>query len=126
MQRKKKSTSSITERRTHDRIRRNLKIRFGAFWDLSQESWDNEGDIIDFGGGGVKFVTLDSVEKGTQLILLIEFPGWISDAEEWAESQDTANVGVLKVIGEVLRVEPRGPDSKESEVAVRFSGRIRL
>lgn len=116
-----------SERRRHSRIRKDLKIRFGALWSLAKSpSFDHEGDVIDVGGGGVRFVTSEPVSQGAQLILALGFPGWISDEDEWVESQDTSNIGVLKVIGEVVRVVPITTSEGRYDVAIRFSGRIRM
>ena len=120
--------SSLPEndRRLHNRVKKNCKLRFGSFWNLANISWKCEGDIIDIGGGGVRFLTGESVKQGTQLILVMGFPGWIADDDEWQPSSKGSDVGTLKVIGEVVRVDPYTSQPGQNEVAVRFSGRIRI
>ncbi len=58
--------------------------------------------------------------------MVMGFPGWIADDDEWQPSSKGSDVGTLKVIGEVVRVDPYTSQPGQNEVAVRFSGRIRI
>ncbi|MEW6218457.1 MAG: PilZ domain-containing protein [Thermodesulfobacteriota bacterium] len=114
------------ERRRHTRVRKDLKVRFSPLWDLGAESWSGEGVVVDLGGGGLRFLTARDVRQGMQLILRMEFPGWAEQEDDWQPRPSQSEIGVLKVIGQVLRVTASGQQNGHAEVAVRFSGRIRL
>jgi len=122
----KTAPQSGSDRRQHERIRKDLKVRYSPLWNLSGEAREEEGAIVDISGGGLRFMTPHLVGKGTQLVLTMAFPGWISKPDEWRASDDMSDIGVLKVLGEVLRVETSTESADQYEIAVRFSGRIRL
>ena len=114
------------DRRQHDRLERSFTIQYRRLEDLStQDTEDIEAEIIDIGGGGLCFLSDEPIEISTQLILVLEFSGWLADMDEWVITRKSDDVGVLKVVGMVVRVAMNRTQPDKFEIGVRFTGRIR-
>ncbi len=114
-----------SERRRHDRLDKNFSIRYRRLEDLSDDVPDMEGELLDIGGGGARFLGSESLSKNTQLTMVLEFPGWmVADGDEWTITRNSNDVGILKVIGRVMWVAPCESDLGKYEIGVSFSGRI--
>jgi len=114
------------DRRQHDRLERSFTIQYRRLEELStQDTEDIEAEIIDIGGGGLCFLSDEPIEISTQLVLVLEFSGWLADMDEWVITRKSDDVGVLKVVGMVVRVAMNKTQPDKFEIGVRFTGRIR-
>jgi hypothetical protein len=111
-------------RRKHERVARDNTIRYSHLLDLTKELTEKTAPLLDIGGGGLRFQTEELLEKNTQLVIIVEFPGWETDENNWLSSNNSTDIGVLKVIGIVMWSVPSENDPEQYEVGVRFSGRI--
>jgi len=113
------------ERRRHERVHKEIDLRFGPWEEVTDVAMDRQGSLLDIGAGGLRFLTREPVEIATQLLLVLEFPGWRDDPGDWVQSPDRPAIGVLKVIGMVVRCLPSSLEPGKYEVAVCFCGRVR-
>lgn len=114
------------ERRQHERLEKSFTIYYRRLEDLSlTEMPDVEAEIVDIGGGGLCFLNDEPLEISTQLVITLEFSGWLADMDEWVITRSPSDVGVLKVVGMVVRVAVSKIHPDKFEIGVRFTGRVR-
>lgn len=113
------------ERRRHERIPKEVNVHFGVFTDLTDINIDREGTLLDLGAGGVRILTQQYVEVASQIMLVLEFPGWAEGAFNWQVTADKSEIGVLKVVGMVIRCLPSSIEPGFYETAVCFCGRMK-
>ena len=65
------------------------------------------------------------VNETSQLMMILEFAGWQEGEIEWNCSGNGGDIGVLKVVGIVVRCIPSDQEPKKYEVAVCFCGRVK-
>lgn len=122
-------TNEITmlqdERRQHDRFRRRSAISYRRFEDITKNTHAQRGHLCDFSGGGARFLANQAITKGTQIILELEFTGWVEDDDEWTQTGDPGDIGVLKAIGAVMWCANDSAQPGKYEIGVRFTGRVR-
>ncbi len=115
----------FAEKRRYERLPKEVDIHFGMFQDLSEVVIDQEGRLLDIGVGGVRFLASEHVEVASQIMLILEFPGWQGGAVDWQVSSNESDIGVLKVLGMVVRCLPSSLDPDSYEVGVCFCGRMK-
>ncbi len=113
------------ERRRHERVDKKIDLRFGRWEDVTDVAIDRHGSLLDIGPGGLRFLTPEPVEIATQILLVLEFPGWRDDLQDWVQASTQSAIGVLKVIGMVVRCSSSTLEPGNYEVAVCFCGRVR-
>jgi hypothetical protein len=113
------------ERRRHERVHKMIDLRYGACDDFSEVAPNRQGTLLDIGGSGLRFMAEEAVEIATQLLLILEFPGWRDDQEEWVPSGDHSEIGVLRVMGTVVRCQASSLEPGKYEIAVCFCGRVK-
>lgn len=116
-------TSGASDRRRFERLDRNFRLRFSVIGDLPMHEPEGEGELLDLGGGGVRFATREDLAAGAQLLIVLHIPGWRVEGGEWLPTTAKEDVGVLKVIGLVKWV--RVSDVGVREVGVQFIGQMR-
>ena len=113
------------ERRRHERIEKRFTIHFRRLEELSlPEVAEVEAEIVDIGGGGLCFLHDTPLEISSQLIIRLEFSGWLADMDEWILTRNSFDVGVLRVVGMVVRVAVSKQNPDRFEIGVRFTGRV--
>jgi len=113
------------ERRQEERVAKNLFVRFIRLEDLQANVPYREGQLLDISGGGLCFLVEESLPLGSQLVMVLEFPGWHATANgKWIATKLEEDVGVLQVIGMVswVAVSRNKPDCYETGVC--FSGMV--
>lgn len=116
---------SDRERRQEERLAKDLFVRFTKLEDLQAEVSYREGQLLDISGGGLCFLTEESLPLGSQLVMVLEFPGWHAAANgEWIATKVEEDVGVLQVIGMVSWVAVSRSKPDRYETGVCFSGLI--
>lgn len=116
------------ERRQHERLEKRFTIYYRRLEDLSfpdEEVPDIEAEIVDIGGGGLCFLSDSPLEISSQLVILLEFSGWLADMDEWIITHNSSDVGLLRVVGMVVRVAVSETFPDKFEIGVRFTGRVR-
>ena len=113
------------ERRRHIRFDKRFIIFYRGLEDIARDQVDRHAELLDFSGGGARFLAIQELETGSQLILELDFSGWQEDGEEWIKTDDPGDIGSLKAIGEVMWCSKNSLQPGMYEVGVRFTGRIR-
>ena len=121
-----KQEDSDEERRREERVAKNLVVRFTRLEDLLSDIPYRDGQLLDISGGGLCFLTDDALSLGSQLVMVLEFPGWHATANgKWIATKLEEDVGVLQVIGMVSWVAISRTRPDKYETGVCFSGRVR-
>lgn len=113
------------ERRRHDRFHKRATILYRGFEDIAKDKHAQRGELLDFSGGGARFLANQEVEKNCQLILELDFIGWQEDGEEWTQTGDPGDISKLRAIGAVMWCTQDETQPTKYEVGVRFTGRVR-
>lgn len=114
----------ISDRRRHERVARNYKLRYGMLEDPACDTPDKEGMLLDLGGGGLRFLADNALQKNMQLLIELDIPGWTVNNGEWTATRSASDVSTLKVLGVVMWDALSADCPGKHEVGVRFSGKI--
>ncbi len=117
---------SMAERRQHDRVSKNLTVRYTKLEDLVKDIPFQEGELVDMGGGGLCFQASEPVNLGSQLVVVLEFPGWQAAGGKWVATKAEEDVGVLQVIGMVVWVAASREKPGCYDIGLRFSGMVAI
>ena len=113
------------ERRQEERVAKNLFVRFTRLEDIQDDVSYRDGQLLDISGGGLCFLAEESLPLGSQLVMLLEFPGWQAAADgKWIATKVEADVGVLRAVGMVSWVAINQADPDRYETGVCFSGMV--
>ena len=112
------------ERRRHERLKKNFKMRYSLADEVFDTDFTSKGEIIDISAGGVRFLSPDELTKNTQLVILLQFQGWNVQDENWFQTGDRNDHGELAVIGVVMWSDTSRNKAGCYEVGVRFAGRM--
>lgn len=113
------------ERRQEERVAKNRFLRFTRLEDLQADVPYREGDLLDISGGGLCFLAEELLPLGSQLVMVLEFPGWHAVADgKWIATKVEEDVGVLQVIGMVSWVAVSRTKPDRYETGVCFSGMV--
>jgi len=113
------------ERRQEERVGKNLFVRFTRLEDLKADVPYREGQLLDISGGGLCFLAEEAMPLGSQLVMVLEFPGWHAVADgKWIATKAEEDVGVLQVIGMVSWVAVSRTNPDRYETGVCFSGMV--
>ncbi len=110
------------ERRFHERIAKNLAVRYTRLEDLLDEAPRQSGELLDLGGGGLCFLAPAAIPLSTQLVLVLEFPGWHAENGKWVATKLEEDVGMLQAVGQVAWVAASRAQPGSYEIGVQFSG----
>ncbi|MEW6500732.1 MAG: PilZ domain-containing protein [Thermodesulfobacteriota bacterium] len=113
------------ERRRYDRLEKELAVRYCRLEKFGDSGPDRLGDLLDIGGGGLCFLSPEAIELGAQLVIRLEFPGWLADGDHWIATKNDDDVGTLHVIGMVVWVAVSRKNPAGYDIGVQFSGIIR-
>ncbi len=113
------------ERRQEQRVGKDLFVRFTRLEDLTADVPSQEGQLLDISGGGLCFLAEEAMPLGSQLVMILEFPGWHVAADgKWVATKVDEDVGVLRVVGMVSWVAISRTDPGRYETGVCFSGMV--
>jgi len=113
------------ERRQEERVAKNLFVRFTRLEDIQDDVSYRDGQLLDISGGGLCFLSEESLPLGSQLVMLLEFPGWQAAADgKWIATKVEADVGVLRAVGMVSWVAVNRTRPDHYETGVSFSGMV--
>ena len=116
---------SVDERRQEERVGKDLLVRFTRLEDLLADIPYRDGQLLDLSGGGLCFLAEEALPLGSQLVMVLEFPGWQAAAEgKWIATKMEADVGVLRAVGMVSWVAVSRTKPGRYETGVCFSGRV--
>ena len=90
------NAKSIEERRQYERCDKNLAIRYVPLEDVSQDdSLRKDGELIDIAAGGLCFLGDETFSLGSQLVVMLEFPGWLEQDGKWLATKEENDKGTL-------------------------------
>ncbi|HSR37194.1 MAG TPA: PilZ domain-containing protein [Desulfurivibrionaceae bacterium] len=118
-------TGGGRERRRYERVEKDLAVRYCRLERFGSGALDGLGELLDIGGGGLCFLAEESIELGAQLVLMLEFPGWLADGDHWIATKNDDDVGTLHVIGMVVWVAVSRKNPAAYDIGVQFSGIVR-
>ena len=113
------------ERRQEERVAKDLFVRFTRLEDLQADVPYRDGQLLDISGGGLCFLVKEALPLGSQLVMILEFPGWHAVAGgKWIATKVEEDVGVLRVVGMVSWVAVSRSNPGCYETGVCFSGMV--
>lgn len=113
------------ERRQEERVAKDLFVRFTRLEDIQADIPYREGQLLDISGGGLCFLTEEALTLGSQLVMVLEFPGWLAAADgKWIATKVEEDVGVLRAVGMVSWVAVSRSRPDYYETGVSFSGMV--
>ena len=116
---------SSEERRQEERVAKDLFVRFTRLEDFSVDVPYKAGRLLDISGGGLCLLVEEAMPLGTQLVMIMEFPGWHAAADgRWIATKVEEDVGVLRVVGMVSWVAISRAHPGRYETGVCFSGMV--
>ncbi|HIJ78679.1 MAG: PilZ domain-containing protein [Desulfobulbaceae bacterium] len=116
---------SMEDRRQHERCPKNLAIRYVPLEDLMRKaSRRKDGELLDIAAGGLCFLTDETLALGSQLVVVLEFPGWLAQDGQWIATKQEEDKGVLQVVGMVVWVAVSQTYPDKYEIGLQFSGII--
>ena len=117
------NAESIEERRQHERCEKNLAIRYVPLEKVSQDdSLRKNGELIDIAAGGLCLLADETFSLGSQLVVVLEFPGWLEQDGKWLATKQENDKGTLQVIGMVVWVAVSQTVPDKYEIGIKFSG----
>lgn len=112
------------ERRNFERMVRSASISYRRMeYIVDDEMLD--GTMLDCSSGGVRFTVTETYMKNDQLLMELEFDGWVDNGEKWLWTDNGDDIGVLRVIGAVMWCKKSSDLLGNYEVGVRFTGRVK-
>ena len=113
------------ERHQEQRVAKNLFVRFTRLEDLLADVPYRDGQLLDISGSGLCFLAEEALPLGSQLVMVLEFPGWQAAADgKWVATKVEEDVGVLRAVGMVSWVAVSRAKPDQYETGVCFSGRV--
>lgn len=113
------------ERRQYERLGKSYRILYRHMDDITTMSVSQEGVVVDVGGGGLCFLASQPMETGSQLALVVEFTGWLTDGNgDWIVTHNDDDIARLEVIAVVTRYKVSATVPGRFEIGVRFCGRL--
>jgi len=79
------------------------------------------GTLLDIGGGGLRCLISEMVEKSAHMVISLQFEGWRAEGDEWEYTGTSDDRGGLTVLARVMWCVS-GADG--FEVGVCFTGRV--
>jgi c-di-GMP-binding flagellar brake protein YcgR len=122
--REEKAAGGQGERRKHPRLDKIIKMRYQRMESLSEKTPYLEGVLLDISSGGLRFLANNPLEINTQLVIVLQFPGWLNADEHWLPAGDNGETGVLQALGQVLRVQASQNEPGKYEIGVQFSSQL--
>jgi hypothetical protein len=111
------------ERRKHPRLDKVIKMRYQKMENIAKKAPYREGVLLDISSAGLRFLAPQPLEINSQLVIVLEFPGWLTEDNNWTPDDRTER-GVQQALGQVLRVQASQTEPGQFEVAVRLSGQL--
>lgn len=119
------AVASDLQRRQYERLEKNLTVRYCRLEKFGETGPDSVGELVDIGGGGLCFLSGVAIELGVQLVVKLEFPGWLAAGEHWIATKNEDDVGTLYVIGMVVWVAVSRRYPEKYDIGLQFSGIVR-
>ncbi len=116
-------SSGIAERRRYERLDKEMGFRYGLYDNLVTPRLDEQGLILDIGGGGLRFLSSRRWCKNDELLMQLDFDGWRLDEAGGDAVFTGGDCDSLLVVGSVMWVTDAVED-EQFEVGVRFSARV--
>jgi len=112
-------------RRAHERLQRKLTLYYDRLEDLSKCQDGKAAELLDIGGGGLRFLTSERLDNGCHLMVELDIPGWSIVDRDWVPTSNRKDVGRLRVVGRVMWTAPSFTQAGCYETGLRFTGQLR-
>lgn len=122
--REEKAAGGRGERRKHPRLDKIITMRYQKLESLSEKTPYEEGVLLDISSGGLRFLSNGPLAINSQLVIVLQFPGWLNDNGRWELAGNTGETGALQALGQVLRVQASPAEPGKYEIGVRFSAQL--
>ncbi len=116
--------SADIERRRHDRLHKKFTLRYCLAEEDLHIDCRTEAEILDIGGGGIRFLAPCNLPKNTQILFNLPLADWGKDKIEWQAIFTTAKNRNLTVLGRVMWSSAGKELNDTYETGVCFIGRI--
>ena len=113
----------FAERRKYERLEKEFSFRYSLANDLVKPQLNEEGLVLDIGGGGVRFLSSQRWMKNEQLMMQLNFRGWKIDGDSCDFSNNSNDYGRMLVVGSVMWSAETALED-QFEVGVRFTARM--
>lgn len=113
------------ERRKHYRLLKGYRILYGLLEDLTSARVDNPAELLDISGGGVRLLTERRLPGGSQVLLELEIPGWRVVDGDWQPSDNDDDLGVLRVVAQVVWTALDTVRKGKFQTGLRFTGQVK-
>ena len=111
------------ERRNYERLEKEFAFRYTPLSNFANTELSEQGVILDIGGGGLRFLSSDKMQKDEQLLMKLDFQGWQIDGVNCMASDDADDSGTMMVVGSVMWSTETAVED-QFEVGVRFTARM--
>lgn len=111
--------------RKHERVEKNLKLRFGRMETFAKDSYTTEGELLDISAGGIRLLSPEFVAINSKLVIQIDFPGWLAKDGKWIATKKEEDVAALDVLGLVIWSAVNQEDPDKFDIGVSFSDVVR-
>lgn len=115
--------AAVAERRKYDRLEKEIIFRYTVFEDLVNARLDEQGLILDIGGGGIRFLSSRQWNKGEQLLMQLDFSGWRIDGDECVATFAAEDCGRMLAVGIVMWAAETVHED-QFEIGARFTARV--
>ena len=112
------------ERRRYQRLQKKFTMSYRLAEEDFQPACDSKAEILDIGGGGIRFLAPRRLEKNTQLFINLPLRDWGKNKKEWLAIFTETKQKELTVIGTVMWTAASAQYDNSYETGVRFIGRI--
>lgn len=118
------SLTEHIERRHYPRLQKNLTMRYSLAEEELSTDFNSDAEILDIGGGGIRFLAPRKLAKNTQLLISLPLREWRKDKINWPVIFPAAENGELNILGKVMWAAASKEINNSFETGVRFIGRI--
>lgn len=91
--------------RKYQRVAKECRVEYCLFRSIVNKDGLKESYLIDLGGGGASFYSVENFEIGTQIYLKIYVPGWSQENGEVEKVSAGTSEVMLETIAEVIHRE---------------------
>ncbi len=114
------------EKRQHERLLKDSVLYYQILpgGELSMTEPHQEARLLDIGGGGLRLLADEFLDRRCQVMIKVEFSGWRDDGGNWVYTRDESDQCKLTVVGMVMWSAHSDASPGKFEVGVSFSGHI--
>ena len=113
------------DRRRHFRLCKGYRMQYGLLEDLSRVEVRQPALLLDISGGGLRFLSDQRLPGGGQILLELVIPGWHVEGGDWQPSENEEDIGVLRIVAQVVWTALDTARPGKFQTGVRFTGQVK-